>query len=50
MAELPTRARVTGGLRVVATADLRKLHRLLCLITGLQVVDLVMAVWRVHHG
>lgn len=41
---------MTGGMRVVATADLKKLHRLLLAVVGMEVVDLLFNLWRLRHG
>lgn len=53
MAELapmgPTRPR-TKSVRVVRTADLRQLHRLLLVVVAMEVVDLALNLSRLRHG
>lgn len=53
MAELApmgsTRPR-TGSVRVVRSADLRQLHRLLMVVVAMEVVDLTLNLWRLRRG
>lgn len=46
-----TRTRsTTSSLRVVPLTDLKRLHQLMIVIGVMQLMDLVIAVVRLHHG
>lgn len=40
----------TGGVRLVTTTDLRKLHRLLTAVLGMELVDLSLNLYRMLFG